>query len=408
VELITEDEKNSGSGVVQISVDDAPVIKMVNFILEKALKSRASDIHFEPYEKEFRIRYRVDGSLKESFSHSLELYPALVARAKIISTLDITERRVPQDGRFRLTLKDRQIDFRVSVLPTYFGEKMVLRVLDRSGIRSGLDKLGFTEKPTRALAEAVKKPYGMILITGPTGSGKSTTLYSILNTLNTPQKNLMTVEDPVEYQVEGITQTQVQPEIGLTFASGLRALLRQSPDIVLVGEIRDAETADIAVKAALTGHLVFSTLHTNSASGAMTRLIDMGVEPFLIASSVVCVGAQRLLRKICPDCKEPATIPPEVLARCKLSKSEWDKIKPYRGKGCIKCNMTGYFGRTGASEVLLVDPDIRELVIQKKSSNVIHELAVEKGMQTLFQNALELFKSGATTLEEVLRVSSPE
>ncbi len=407
VELITEDEKDSAS-IIKVSSDDAPVIKMVNYILEKALKSRASDIHFEPYEKEFRIRYRVDGSLKESFSHSIELYPALVARTKIISTLDITERRVPQDGRFRLVLKDRQIDFRVSVLPTYFGEKMVLRVLDRSGIRSGLDKLGFTEKPTRALAEAVKRPYGMILVTGPTGSGKSTTLYSIMNTLNTPHKNLMTVEDPVEYQVEGITQTQVQPEIGLTFASGLRALLRQSPDIVLVGEIRDAETADIAVKAALTGHLVFSTLHTNSAAGAMTRLVDMGVEPFLIASSVVCVGAQRLLRKICPDCREPATIPPEVLARCKLSNSEWDQIKPFRGKGCAKCNKTGYFGRTGASEVLLVDPDIRELVIQKKSSNVIHKLAVEKGMQTLYQNAMELFKSGATTLEEVLRVSSPE
>lgn len=407
LELVNEDERESVS-VVQVGVDDAPVIKMVNFILEKALKSRASDIHFEPYEKEFRIRYRVDGALKEAFSHTLELYPALVARTKIISLLDITEKRLPQDGRFRLLLKDRQIDFRVSVLPTYFGEKLVLRVLDRSGIRAGLDKLGFTEKPTRALAEAVKKPYGMILVTGPTGSGKSTTLYSILNSLNTPQKNLMTVEDPVEYQVEGITQTQVQSEIGLTFASGLRALLRQSPDIVLVGEIRDSETADIAVKAAMTGHLVFSTLHTNSAAGAMTRLMDMGVEPFLIASSVVCVGAQRLLRKICPHCKEPATIPPEVLLRCKLSKPELDKIAPFRGKGCIQCNMTGYFGRTGASEVLLVDSDIRELVIQKKSSNVIHRVAVEKGMETLFENAMGLFKSGVTTLEEVLRVSSEE
>ena len=407
VELVTEDEKASPSAA-QAGVDDAPVIKMVNFILEKALKSRASDIHFEPYEKEFRIRYRIDGALKESFSHTMELYPALVARTKIISLLDITEKRVPQDGRFRLMLKDRQIDFRVSVLPTYFGEKMVLRVLDRSGIRAGLDKLGFTEKPTRALAEAVKKPYGMILVTGPTGSGKSTTLYSILNSLNTPHKNLMTVEDPIEYQVEGITQTQVQPEIGLTFASGLRALLRQSPDIVLVGEIRDSETADIAVKAALTGHLVFSTLHTNSAAGAMTRLMDMGVEPFLIASSIVCVGAQRLLRRICPHCSAPVTIPPEVLLRCKLSKSELDQFTPLRGKGCIKCNMTGYFGRTGASEVLLVDPDIRELVIKKKSSNVIHQLAVEKGMETLFENALGLFKSGVTTLEEVLRVSSPE
>ncbi|MFH1208763.1 MAG: ATPase, T2SS/T4P/T4SS family [Candidatus Omnitrophota bacterium] len=400
-------EKASPS-VVQTGTDNAPVVKMVNSVLEKALKSRASDIHFEPYEKEFRIRYRVDGALKESFSHSLELYPALVARIKIISVIDITERRLPQDGRFRLLLKDRQIDFRVSVLPTYFGEKIVLRVLDRSGIKAGLDKLGFTEKPTRALAEAIKKPYGLILVTGPTGSGKSTTLYSIMNSLNTIQKNLMTVEDPVEYQVEGITQTQVQPEIGLTFASGLRALLRQSPDIVLVGEIRDSETADIAVKAALTGHLVFSTLHTNSAAGAMTRLMDMGVEPFLIASSVVCVGAQRLLRKICPHCRAPAVIPAEVLLRCKLSKSELDRIAPFTGKGCPKCNMTGYFGRTGASEVLLVDPDIRELVIQKKSSNVIHQLAVEKGMETLFENALGLFKAGVTTLEEVLRVSSEE
>ena len=407
LEVVGENEKDSTS-VVQVGVDDAPVIKMVNFILEKALKSRASDIHFEPYEKEFRIRYRVDGALKESFSHSLELYPAIVARTKIISQLDITEKRVPQDGRFRLILKEKQVDFRVSVLPTYYGEKMVLRVLDRGGIRSGLEKLGFTEKPTRALAEAVKKPYGMILVTGPTGSGKSTTLYSILNTLNTPQKNLMTVEDPVEYQVEGITQTQVQPEIGLTFASGLRALLRQSPDIVLVGEIRDAETADIAVKAALTGHLVFSTLHTNSAAGAMTRLMDMGVEPFLIASSVVCVAAQRLLRKICPNCKAPSVIPPEVLRRCKLPESEVAKIASFKGKGCVKCNMTGYFGRTGAGEVLLVDSDIRELVIQKKSSNVIHQVAVEKGMETLFENALGLFKSGVTTLEEVLRVSSQE
>ena len=395
------------SGVPAV-MDNAPVIKMVNSVLEKALKSRSSDIHFEPYEKEFRIRQRVDGVLKESFSHSLDLYPALVARIKIISLLDITEKRLPQDGRFRLLLKDRQIDFRVSILPTYFGEKIVLRVLDRSGIKAGLDKLGFTEKPTRALAEAIKKPYGLILVTGPTGSGKSTTLYSILNSLNTPQKNLMTVEDPVEYQVEGITQTQVQPEIGLTFASGLRALLRQSPDIVLVGEIRDSETADIAVKAALTGHLVFSTLHTNSAAGAMTRLMDMGVEPFLIASSVVCVGAQRLLRKICPNCREAAVIPPEVLIRCKLSKSDLDKITPFRGKGCNKCNMTGYFGRTGASEVLLVDSDIRELVIQKKASNVIHRIAVEKGMETLFSNALGLFKSGVTTLEEVLRVSSED
>lgn len=406
LEIVRENENEEKASTVQVGVDDAPVIKMVNFILEKAIKSRASDIHFEPYEKEFRIRYRIDGVLKESFSHSLELYLALVARVKIISQLDITEKRIPQDGRFRLLLKDKQIDFRVSVLPTYFGEKMVLRVLDRSGIKAGLAKLGFTEKPTKALAEAIKKPYGMILVTGPTGSGKSTTLYSILNSLNTPQKNLMTVEDPVEYQVEGITQTQVQPEVGLTFASGLRALLRQSPDIVLVGEIRDTETADIAVKAALTGHLVFSTLHTNSAAGAMTRLMDMGVEPFLIASSLVCVAAQRLLRCICPHCKVPMAIPSEVLERYHIPGNEIKKITTFKGQGCSKCNQTGYFGRVGTSEVLLMDPDIRNLVIQKKASNVIHQLAVEKGMETLFENALNLFKTGITTLEEVLRVTS--
>ncbi|OQA56182.1 MAG: Type II secretion system protein E [Candidatus Omnitrophica bacterium ADurb.Bin277] len=408
VEIVSEEAAEASRDAVQIGVEDAPVIKLVNFILEKAIKQRASDIHFEPYEKEFRVRYRIDGALRESFSHSLDFYPALVARIKIISKLDITEKRVPQDGRFRLILKDRQIDFRVSILPTYFGEKMVLRILDRSGIRSGLDKLGFSEKPTSRLIEAVKRPYGMILVTGPTGSGKSTTLYSILNSLNTPEKNLMTVEDPVEYQVEGITQTQVIPEIGLTFASGLRALLRQSPDIVLVGEIRDGETADIAVKAALTGHLVFSTLHTNSAAGAMTRLMDMGVEPFLIASSVVSVAAQRLLRRICPSCKAPATIHPDVLRRCKIPESDLRSITAYHGKGCAQCNNTGYLGRIGAAEVLSVDSEIRNLVIQKKSSNVIHEVAVQKGMETLFENALGLFKTGITTLEEVLRVTSAE
>ncbi len=408
LEIVQEagSENEGTEAVVKAGTEDAPVIRMVNFILEKAIKSRASDIHFEPYEKDFRIRYRVDGVLKESFSHALDVYPSLVARTKIMSLLDITEKRLPQDGRFRLILKDRQIDFRVSILPTYFGEKMVLRVLDRGGIKAGLNQLGFSERPTKVLAEAIKKPYGMILVTGPTGSGKSTTLYSILSCLNVPEKNLMTVEDPVEYQVEGITQTQVQPEIGLTFASGLRALLRQSPDIVLVGEIRDTETADIAVKAALTGHLVFSTLHTNSAAGAMTRLMDMGVEPFLIASSVICVAAQRLLRRICPHCKKPTHIPEDVLRRCQIPESEFLKITPYSGQGCAKCNQTGYFGRLGAIEVLMVDSEIRNLVIQKKSSNVIHQVAVQKGMETLFENALGLFKAGLTTLEEVLRVTS--
>lgn len=387
-------------------IDDAPVVRMVNLILDEGLRQRASDIHFEPYERDFRIRYRIDGELKKSFSHARDLYPSVVARVKIMSQLDITEKRAPQDGRFRVKIRDREIDFRVSVLPTYYGEKIVLRLLDKGGLKSGLDKLGFSEKPTSIFAEAIKRPYGMILVTGPTGSGKSTTLYTILNTLNTLDRNIMTVEDPVEYQVEGITQTQVNAEVGLTFASGLRALLRQSPDVVLVGEIRDKETADIGVKAALTGHLVFSTLHTNSAAGAMTRLIDMGVEPFLIASSVICVAAQRLIRKVCQYCKAPYDVPEDILRRCKLNAADIKGVTGYKGKGCAKCSNTGYYWRFGAIEVLKIDSEIRQLVLQRKSSDVIEKAAVDKGMETLFQNAFGLFKNGLTTLEEVLRVSS--
>lgn len=409
IEVVKQDgDKDENATNLKAGAEDAPVVKMVNVILDEALRQRASDIHFEPYEKYFRVRYRIDGALKETLSHSREHYGSVVARTKIMSLLDITEKRLPQDGRFRARIAGREVDFRVSVLPTYHGEKIVLRVLDKSGVKSGLDKLGFTERPTGIFAEAIKHPYGMILVTGPTGSGKSTTLYTILNTLNTPDKNIMTIEDPVEYQVEGITQTQVHSEVGLTFAAGLRSLLRQSPDIVLVGEIRDTETADIAVKAALTGHLVFSTLHTNSASGAMTRLIDMGVEPFLIASSVICVAAQRLMRRICQYCKAPVVISDELMRRCKLKPKDLEGVTAYKGAGCAKCNNTGYFGRLGCIEVLKMDPDIRELVIQKKSSDVIEKVAIEKGMETLFENALGLFKKGMTTMEEVLRVTSQE
>lgn len=410
LEVIKEDkekEKADDKGAGK-SADEAPVVRMVNLILDGALRSRASDIHFEPYEKEFRVRYRIDGGLRESFSHSRDMYPSLVARVKIISQLDITEKRVPQDGRFRVKMQNREVDFRVSILPTYYGEKIVLRVLDKAGLKSGLDKLGFTEKPTAIIGEAIKSPYGMMLVTGPTGSGKSTSLYTILGTLNTPDRNIMTIEDPVEYQVEGITQTQVIPEVGLNFASGLRSLLRQSPDIVLVGEIRDGETADIAVKAALTGHLVFSTLHTNSAAGAVTRLIDMGVEPFLIASSLVCVAAQRLMKRICQFCKTPYAVPADVLRRCNMTVKDIEGFTAYEGAGCAKCNQTGYYGRLGAIEVMKVDSEIRSLIIQRKSSNVIHEAAVRKGMETLYENAFGLFKQGLTTLEEVLRVSSAE
>lgn len=409
IEVVRDKEhKEAPENTGKTGADDAPVVRMVNLILDEAIRSRASDIHFEPYEKFFRVRYRIDGALKESYSHSRELYSSLVARIKIISNLNITEKRLPQDGRFRVRIQSREIDFRVSVLPMYHGEKIVLRVLDKGGLKSGLDKLGFSEKPTSIFAEAIKAPYGMILVTGPTGSGKSTTLYTILNTMNTPDRNIMTIEDPVEYQVEGITQTQVHSEVGLTFASGLRSLLRQSPDIVLVGEIRDKETADIAVKAALTGHLVFSTLHTNSAPGATTRLIDMGVEPFLIASSVVAVAAQRLMRKVCQYCKKPAEIPEEAIRRCHLKPEDFKDVVSYKGTGCAKCNNTGYFGRLGCIEIMKMDPEIRELVIARKSSDVIGKVAIEKGMETLFQNAFGLFKKGLTTLEEVLRVTSQE
>lgn len=391
------------------STEEAPVVRLINLVLDQALRQRASDIHFEPYEKDFRIRYRIDGGLRLSFTHAKEMYGAVVARIKIMSQMNITEKRIPQDGRFGMIFgKDRRIDFRVSVLPTYFGEKIVLRVLDKSGIKGSLREIGLSAIPTEALEKAIKAPYGMVLVTGPTGSGKSTTLYSMLNSLNTPNRNLMTIEDPVEYQVLGITQTQAKPEVGLTFASGLRSLLRQSPDVVLVGEIRDKETADIAVKAALTGHLVFSTLHTNSAAGAMTRLIDMGVEPFLISSSLIAVAAQRLIRRICPNCRKPFEVSPEVLTRLKISSEEAKSMKPMKGSGCEKCNGSGYYGRLAVIEVLSMNQELQALVIQKKSSDVIHETAVKNGMQTLYLNALEYFKNGQTTLEEVLRVATAE
>lgn len=405
IEVLSQKEEKEEVEAVSL-VDQAPVVRMVNRIIHEAIRLRASDIHLEPYQDYFRIRYRIDGVLKETFRHSLDIYPATVARIKILSFMDITEKRIPQDGRFKTRAGEGEIDFRVSILPTFFGEKGVLRLLDKSNIRAGLDELGFSERPIQLFREAVRRPYGMILVTGPTGSGKSTTLYSVLNLLNSPDRNLMTIEDPIEYQIEGITQTQVNPEIGLTFANGLRSLLRQSPDVILVGEIRDTETADIAVKAALTGHLVLSTLHTNSAAGAVTRLIDMGVEPFLIASSVILVAGQRLLRRICLHCKAPAPIPPEALKRIAHSALSIKEKVSFKGKGCPRCNETGYLGRLGAIEVLSVDSQIREAILDRSSSERIEGLACEKGMETLFENALHLFKSEKTTLEEVLRVTA--
>lgn len=384
----------------------APIVKVVNLMITEALENRASDIHVEPQEDSLRIRYRIDGTLRKAFSLPKKDQNAVVTRLKIMSGLDITEWRIPQDGRFRIRMRDKEVDFRVSVLPASHGSKVVMRALDRTSLSIGLSKLGYLPGPLKAFEEAIKKPYGMILVTGPTGSGKSTTLYSIITQLNTPEKNIVTIEDPVEYQVEGITQIQVNPEIKFTFATGLRSILRQTPDIVLIGEIRDFETADIAIKASLTGQLLFSTLHTNDACGAITRLIDMGVEPFLVTSSLVAVAAQRLCRKICPNCKEPYEVTPAVLKRLGIKPAK-DTVF-YHGKGCGKCNDTGYLGRMGTLEILLIDDTIRDMVIKGSSSDEIREYAVSHGMKTLRDNAFKKALAGLTTIEEVLRITTEE
>lgn len=400
------DEKDNDEVQEADDDSDAPVIRMIDLAIREALGRRASDIHFERYEEDFRIRYRIDGNLQEAFHPPLAMHGRIMSRLKIMSTLNITEKRVPQDGRFRVKLDGREVDFRVSILPMQFGEKAVLRVLERSNVNLKLDQLGFNPEPLEKFKDAILKPYGMILVTGPTGSGKSTTLYSVLNALNTPDRNIMTIEDPVEYQIEGISQTQAMADIGLTFANGLRSILRQSPDVILVGEIRDTETADIAVKAALTGHLVLSTLHTNNAAGAFTRMIDMGLEPFLISTSVILVTAQRLYRKICAQCKEPCELPREMMERLKIDSAILKGIAPYRGKGCHTCNFTGYYGRLGTMEALWVDEEIRSLVLEHASSDQIEQVARKAGMKTLFENTFECYRNGLTTLEEVLRITS--
>jgi len=401
VEIIGE-EKIDISKVTEES-QKQPIVKIVDLVIQEAVKRRASDIHIEPQERALRIRYRIDGVLQEAYSLPKKNQNAIIARLKIMSGLDITEQRLPQDGRFRVKLREKEIDFRVSELPTTFGGKIVLRALDKASLSIGLDKLGFLPGPLMTFKKAIAHPYGMLLITGPTGSGKSTTLYSILNQINTPERNIITVEDPVEYQVAGITQIQIKQDIGLTFAAALRSLLRQSPDVIMIGEIRDFETADIAVKASLTGQLVLSTLHTNDAASSITRLIDMGVEPFLVASSLVMAGAQRLCRKICSYCKQEIQIPQEVLARLNIRASKENKF--FKGKGCSRCNSTGYLGRIAILEALLIDEPIKKMILEKASSHDIKKYAATQGMQTLQDNALELFTMGVTTLEEVLRVT---
>lgn len=408
VEIIQEEKMDIG----QLAEDSkqASIVRVVDLILLEAIEKRASDIHVEPEEDCLCIRYRIDGKLQEAFSLPKKNQNAILARLKIMSHLDITEGRLPQDGRFKIRHELKEIDFRVSILPVSYGGKVVLRALDKSNLSIGLDKLGFLPQPLEAFNKALDKPYGMILVTGPTGSGKSTTLYSILTKLNTVERAIITVEDPVEYQVEGITQLQVNPEIGLTFASGLRSLLRQSPDVIMIGEIRDFETADIAIKASLTGVMALSTLHTNDAASAITRLVDMGVEPFLISSSVILIVAQRLCRKLCPNCKRPIKVPDAVLERLgvdikKLVKEKKD-LTFYEGSGCNKCNNTGYYGRMGTLESLVIDDKIREMTIARRGSDEIKAYAVKQGMRTLRDNAMEKFINGLTTLEEVLRITT--
>lgn len=403
LELLKTDEIEL-SNALQES-EKAPIVQLVDIILAQALKRRASDIHIEPEVDCLRIRYRVDGSLHDVLRVPKINQNAILARLKIISNLDITENRIPQDGRFKVKTEGWEVDFRVSSLPTTFGQKFVLRALDKKNLSIGLEKLGFSEQPTAVFKAAAAKPFGMMLVTGPTGSGKSTTLYSVLNQLNTVERSIVTIEDPVEYQVEGITQMQVKPDIGLDFASGLRSILRQSPDVIMIGEIRDSETADIAIKAALTGQLVLSTLHTNDAISSITRLIDMGVEPFLVASSVIMLCAQRLARKICLKCRKPIDIPKDFLEKIGFS----GKARFYAAEGCKYCANTGFYGRIAVLETVLIDDNMREMIIRRKSTDEIKEYAAKSlGMKTLRDDAYLKVREELTTLDEAIRITTEE
>ncbi|MCG2720634.1 MAG: type IV-A pilus assembly ATPase PilB [Thermodesulfovibrionales bacterium] len=400
IEAFVEQEDAAGGEV------EEPIVKLVNGILINAIKGGASDIHIEPYETTLRVRYRVDGVLFNAMNLPLRIKNPITSRLKIMSKLGIAERRLPQDGRIKLRLgKKKEIDFRVSVLPCLFGEKTVLRILDKANLQVDLTKLGFAEESLKRFLDVLDKPYGMILVTGPTGSGKTTTLYSALSFLNKPGINIMTAEDPVEYNFLGMNQVQVREEIGLTFASALRAFLRQSPDIILVGEIRDFETAEIAVKAALTGHLVLSTLHTNDAPSSISRLLNMGIEPFLVSASVILIAAQRLARKICLQCKQEEKVPVQALVQVGFSEEEAAKVKAYKGKGCPTCNNSGYKGRIALYEVMLIGPEIKEMVLEGASADELKKTAMRMGMKTLRQSGLSKVKEGRTSLEEVMRVT---
>ena len=407
LELEADEDGSLNLAQMEKAAEEAPVIKLVNYILTDAVKRGASDIHMEPYEKEYRIRYRIDGILQAMMTPPFKLKDAIISRVKIMSKLDISEKRLPQDGRIMIKMmlngKKKQLDFRVSVLPTLHGEKIVMRLLDKENLRLDMTKLGFEQESLDKFTKAIFKPYGMVLVTGPTGSGKTNTLYSSISQLNKPDTNIVTAEDPVEFQLPGINQVQMKEQIGLNFAAALRSFLRQDPNIILVGEIRDFETAEIAIKAALTGHLVLSTLHTNDAPSTISRLMNMGIEPFLVATSVIMIVAQRLARKVCQDCKTPEVISTQLLIDAGYTPEEAKTVKVYKGTGCSTCGNKGYKGRVGLYEVLEITDELRELILVGASALELRKKAIEQGMISLRKSGLIKAALGQTTLEEVFR-----
>jgi general secretion pathway protein E len=405
-EYQAEDEENVDH--LRDMASEGPVIRLVNLIISRAIERRASDIHFEPFEDHFRVRYRIDGVLHDVESPPKRLQAAIISRVKIMAKLNIAERRLPQDGRIMLRVKGKEIDFRVSSVPTIHGESTVLRILDKSSIVLDVESLGFPEDTLEEFKGLIQSPHGIILVTGPTGSGKTTTLYCALQKINSPEKKIITVEDPVEYQLPGVNQIQVKAAIGLTFANALRSIVRQDPDVILIGEIRDMETAEIAIHSALTGHLVLSTLHTNDAPSAITRLIDMGMEDYLLSSTILGILAQRLVRVACPTCQEPYSPDPAILKEMKLAGVNPEDFRIHEVRGCEKCSQTGYLGRTGIYEFLKVSEEIQRLILEKKDSNIIKEAARKQGMRTLREEGWLKVKQGITTVSEVLRVTQVE
>ncbi len=385
--------------------EEAPTIRFVNLIIADAIRKRASDIHLEPYEKVFRVRYRIDGVLHDMMNPPKQMEPAILSRVKIMANLDIAERRLPQDGRLSVKFQNREIDLRVSSLPTIYGEKIVMRVLDKGSVVLDLARLGFEEDDLARFKKIITTPYGMILCTGPTGSGKSTTLYAAIATINNPDINIITAEDPVEFNIAGVNQVLVREDIGYNFSAALRAFLRQDPDVILVGEMRDLETAQIAIRAALTGHLVFSTLHTNDAPSTVTRLQDMGIPPFLISSSLLLVIAQRLVRRICLECREPVQVPVSALIDVGFRPEEAEGVRIYAGKGCANCANTGYKGRISVHEIMWMIPELQEAIVRQRPANELKDIAVKAGMRTLRQTGLRKVANGLTTIDEVLRVT---